>query len=136
MAPQPDQRLPLRDDQDLLKLRKRVRDVIVEIHLSPLEQTKLATAVSELGRNVIKHGGGGEARVELVEDRGAPAIRVTFEDRGVGIAELELAMTDGFSTGKGLGLGLGGSRRLVDHFEIRSAANEGTVVTILKRGRR
>lgn len=128
-------RFRISNDRDLLELRKRIKDLSGDIALSVLEQTKLMTAVSELSRNVLKHGGGGEALVEVVESEGRSAIQVTFEDRGIGIAEIDLAMTDGFSTGKGLGLGLGGAKRLVDHFEIRSAANEGTVVKILKRSR-
>ncbi len=126
----------LKNNPDLLAIRKRIKDLSAEINLSVLEQTKFATAVSELSRNVLRHGGGGEARIELLDDKGVPALRVIFEDRGAGIAEIDLAMTDGFTTAKGLGLGLGGAKRLVDHFEIKSAANEGTVVTILKRGRR
>lgn len=130
-----EERFQISSDHDLLKLRKRVKDLSSVIALSILEQTKLMTAVSELSRNVLKHGGGGEARIAVVESEGRPALQVTFEDRGIGISQIDLAMTDGFSTGTGLGLGLGGAKRLVDHFEIRSTANEGTVVTILKRGR-
>jgi serine/threonine-protein kinase RsbT len=125
--------LPLRSDDDVLRVRQTVRIWMVEQKtFSLVEQTKMVTATSELGRNVVVHGGGGTARLELLAEGGRIGIRVTFQDQGVGIADIDQALRDGFTTGDGLGLGLGGSKRLVDDFEIGSEPGKGTRVTITK----
>jgi serine/threonine-protein kinase RsbT len=102
------------------------------MRFSLVDQTKLVTAASELARNTLTHGGGGSARIEVVEEGGRQGIRLVFEDRGPGIEDLKLALTDGYSTGQGLGLGLSGSRRLVNEFEITTKVGEGTRVAVTK----
>jgi serine/threonine-protein kinase RsbT len=133
MGPGRTETFPLRTDEDVLRVRQTVRIWMVEQRTFNLvEQTKMVTATSELGRNVVVHGGGGTARLELLADGGRTGMRVTFQDQGPGIANVEQALKDGFTTGDGLGLGLGGSRRLVDDFEIGSEPGKGTRVTITK----
>jgi serine/threonine-protein kinase RsbT len=133
MGPGRTETFPLRTDEDVLRVRQTVRVWMVEQKtFSLVEQTKMVTATSELGRNVVVHGGGGTARLELLADGSRTGIRVTFQDRGPGIANIEQAMKDGFTTGDGLGLGLGGSKRMVDDFEIGSEPGKGTRVTITK----
>jgi serine/threonine-protein kinase RsbT len=133
MGPGRTETFPLRTDEDVLRVRQTVRVWMVEQRtFSLVEQTKMVTATSELGRNVVVHGGGGTARLELLADGGRTGIRVTFQDQGPGIANVEQALKDGFTTGDGLGLGLGGSKRLVDDFEIGSESGKGTRVTITK----
>lgn len=107
----------------------------VAMGLSLVEQTKLITGASELARNTLVYGGGGEAFVESVRTRDRAGVRVRFVDSGPGIADVELAMTDGYTSGRGLGLGLGGTRRLVDLFEIDTVVGAGTRITILKWAR-
>jgi serine/threonine-protein kinase RsbT len=133
MGPGRTETFPLRTDEDVLRVRQTVRIWMVEQRTFNLvEQTKMVTATSELGRNVVVHGGGGTARLELLADGGRTGMRVTFQDQGPGIANVEQALKDGFTTGDGLGLGLGGSKRLVDDFEIGSEPGKGTRVTITK----
>jgi serine/threonine-protein kinase RsbT len=133
MGPTRTETLPLRSDDDVLRVRQTVRIWMVEQKIfSLVEQTKMVTATSELGRNVVVHGGGGTARLELLAEDGRIGIRVTFQDQGAGIADIDQALRDGFTTGDGLGLGLGGSKRLVDDFEIGSEPGKGTRVTITK----
>ena len=133
MGPGRTETFPLRTDEDVLRVRQTVRVWMVEQRtFSLVDQTKMVTATSELGRNVVVHGGGGTARLELQADGGRTGIRVMFQDQGPGIANVEQALKDGFTTGDGLGLGLGGSKRLVDDFEIGSASGKGTRVTITK----
>jgi serine/threonine-protein kinase RsbT len=133
MGPGRTESFPLRTDEDVLRVRQTVRIWMVEQRtFSLVEQTKMVTATSELGRNVVVHGGGGTARLELLADGGRTGMRVTFQDQGPGIANVEQALKDGFTTGDGLGLGLGGSKRLVDDFEIGSEPGKGTRVTITK----
>ena len=112
--------------------RQLVKKYAAEVGFSLVEQTKLVTAASELARNMLIYGGGGIVHIESVESGGRRVLRVTFEDHGPGIADLELAMKDGYTTGTGLGLGLSGSKRLVDDFEIVSKVGEGTRVTITR----
>jgi serine/threonine-protein kinase RsbT len=97
-----------------------------------VDQTKIVTAASELARNTLDHGGGGTARLEAVSDNGRAGLRLTFEDHGPGIADIALAMTDGYTTGSGLGLGLGGAKRLSNDFYLWSRTGEGTRVTITR----
>jgi serine/threonine-protein kinase RsbT len=129
MTPLRSETLPVREESDLLLVRKLVRERATELRFSVLDQTKLMTAASELGRNTLIHGGGGTMLLESVVKNDRRGLRLTFEDKGPGIADLDQAMTDGFTTKRGLGLGLGGSKRLVDEFEVVSSAGEGTRVT-------
>ena len=115
-----------------MAVRQAVRAWAVEMRFSLVDQTKLVTAASELARNTLIHGGGGSARLEAVEQGGRQGIRLVFEDQGPGIPDLTLALTDGYTTGQGLGLGLSGSRRLVNEFEITSTVGEGTRVAVTK----
>jgi serine/threonine-protein kinase RsbT len=126
------QTYPLRTDEDVVRLRKAVRELAVEIGLSLVDQTKAITAASELGRNTLRYAGSGEVRVELLTNGLARGLRVTFTDNGPGIPDLQLALTDGYTTGGGLGLGLGGAKRLVDDFSVDSRVGEGTTVVITK----
>jgi len=124
--------VPVTTEGDVVKVRQTVRGLAVEIRLSLVDQTKVVTAASELGRNLLVYGGGGEVRLDIVRDGARNGLRVIFEDRGPGIPDVEQALKDGFTTGTGLGLGLGGARRLVNDFNIVSNAAEGTRVTITK----
>jgi serine/threonine-protein kinase RsbT len=124
--------LPLRSDEDVVGLRRHVRERAVAIALSLVDQTKLVTAASELARNTIKYGGGGEVHLDSLEDGFKRGVGLIFVDNGPGIADLEQALRDGFTSGGGLGLGLGGSKRLADEFEIDSRPGEGTAVSIVK----
>jgi len=116
--------------EDVVRVRQAARARTVELGFSLVEQTKLVTAVSELTRNTVEFGGGGTVRLEVVNQGHRQGLRVTFEDQGPGIKDLGLALTDGYTSGSGLGLGLGGSKRLVHDFEIVSRVGEGTCVTI------
>jgi serine/threonine-protein kinase RsbT len=124
--------LPLRGDEDVVGLRKQVRERAVGIGLSLVDQTKLITAASELARNTIKYGGGGLAHLDKLVDGLRQGVGLVFVDRGPGIPDLELALRDGYTTGGGLGLGLGGSKRLVDEFEIDTRPGEGTAIAVVK----
>lgn len=124
--------LPMRADEHVVALRKLVRERAVEIKLSLIDQTKLITAASELARNTLKYGGGGDVQLANVSDGINQGIRMVFTDKGPGISDVGQALTDGFTTGGGLGLGLGGSKRLVDDFDLRTKLGEGTVVSIIK----
>jgi serine/threonine-protein kinase RsbT len=130
MTPLRSETLPLREQSDLLLVRQFVRECAAELGFGVLDQTKLLTAASELGRNTLIHGGGGKMLLETFATNDRRGVRLTFEDNGPGIADLAQAMTDGFTTKRGLGLGLSGSRRLVDEFEIVSRVGEGTRVTV------
>jgi serine/threonine-protein kinase RsbT len=122
-------------DEDVVRVRQLVRAVAVAVNLSLVDQTKLVTAASELARNTLMYGGGGRAEVATVTNGRRTGVRVTFTDDGPGIADLELALTDGYTTGTGLGLGLSGARRLVDEFEIETKVGEGTRVVATKWSR-
>jgi serine/threonine-protein kinase RsbT len=124
--------LPLRSDEDVVALRKHVRERAVAIALSLVDQTKLVTAASELARNTLKYGGGGMVYLDVLTDGFRKGVGLIFIDNGPGIADLDMALRDGFTTGGGLGLGLGGSKRLVDEFDIDSRAGEGTAVSVVK----
>ena len=119
-------------EQDVVLLRNRVKEHAVKIKMGLVNQTKLLTAASELVRNMLRYGNGGKAIIEVVSSGRINGIRLTFEDRGPGIADIDNAMTDGYSTGKSLGLGLPGTKRLVSEFDIKSKVGEGTIVTIIK----
>jgi serine/threonine-protein kinase RsbT len=121
--------LPVREASDILLVRQLVRECARALGFSVFDQTKLVTAASELGRNTLIHGGGGTMLLETLVKNDRRGLRLTFEDKGPGIADLEQAMTDGFTTKGGMGLGLGGSKRLVNDFEVVSRVGEGTRVT-------
>ncbi|GAA1915861.1 anti-sigma regulatory factor [Nocardioides marmoribigeumensis] len=132
-APAADQTaLTVTSDADVVRVRQVARDLAVTARLSIVDQTKLVTATSELARNTLVYGGGGEVRATLVERMGRTGVELVFSDEGPGIADVELALTDGWTSGGGMGLGLSGTKRLVDEFAIDSAPGEGTRVRILK----
>lgn len=124
--------LPLKTDEDVVRLRKQVRDDLIALGFTLVEQTKVVTAASELARNALRYGGGGEAHVLSIFEDARSGFSLTVVDSGPGIVDLELALTDGYTTGGGLGLGLSGAKRLSDEFEIDSAPGRGTKVTIVK----
>lgn len=117
-----------------MRLRQKVRERAIACRFSLVEQTKIVTAASELGRNTVQYGGGGQARISVVTNGAHRGLRLEFADQGPGIADLELALTDGYTTSGGLGLGLSGARRLSDEFEIESQPGQGTRVTIVRWG--
>jgi len=124
--------LDIRSSEDVVAVRQVVRQRAVDLGFSLVDQTKIVTAASELARNTLQYGGGGHVRIETVESLGKRGIRLTFEDKGPGIADLTLAMRDGYTTGNGLGLGLSGARRLSNEFHIDSRPGEGTIVRIVR----
>jgi serine/threonine-protein kinase RsbT len=126
------ERLDIRSSDDVVRVRQLTRTMALDAGLSLVDQTKIITAASELARNTLDHGGGGAVLAEIVEAAGRPGVRLTFEDKGPGIADVEAALKDGFSTGKGMGLGLGGARRLCNEFSIHSKPGKGTKVTIAR----
>jgi len=132
LAAEPAGTLPLRSEQNIVASRQMVRSLCQELKLSLVDQTKMITAASELSRNTLIHGGGGQMRWEFVERNGKRGLLLHFEDEGPGIADLALALTDGWTSGSGMGLGLPGSKRLVNDFEIHSAPGTGTRVSITK----
>ncbi|MFF3446902.1 anti-sigma regulatory factor [Streptomyces sp. NPDC002667] len=119
----------------VVQARQRVRALAQECRFSLVEQTKLITAASELARNTLIHGGGGTMTAGLVEERGRRGVRLVFSDRGPGIPDVDLALTDGWTSGAGMGLGLSGSKRLVDDFVLDTAPGQGTTVTVTKWAR-
>jgi serine/threonine-protein kinase RsbT len=124
------QSMALQSQEDVVRLRQTARDLAAAAGLSLVEQTKLITAASELARNTVLHGGGGHATLSQLRRLGRAGLRMVFEDHGPGIADRELAMRDGYTTGNGLGLGLSGSKRLCDEFELWSEPGVGTRVSI------
>lgn len=126
-----DEPIPLRSDEDVVRARHRVRELAQRAGLRLVDQTKLVTAVSELARNTVIHGGGGHVEAGLIEAYGKTGVYANFEDDGPGIADLQLALTDGYTTGTGLGLGLGGAKRLVGEFEVRPREQGGTFVRVV-----
>ena len=128
--------LPIQSGDDVVRVRQRVRVVAADSGLSLVDQTKVVTAASELARNALVYGGGGMARIEAVTSAGGRAgVRIGFSDDGPGIPDVDLALTDGWTTGGGLGLGLSGARRLVDEFELDSKPGRGTSVVVVKWSR-
>jgi len=122
----------IQKEQDVVPFRNRVKEYATKIGMGLVNQTKLITAASELVRNMLRYANGGEAFIEVVSDGRNNGVRLVFSDKGPGIADVKQAMRDGFSTGKSLGLGLPGTKRLVNEFAIKSAVGQGTTVTILK----
>jgi serine/threonine-protein kinase RsbT len=131
MPPRSDER-PLRSEEDVVYARQAVRTWAVEMGFSLVDQTKLVTAASELARNTVVYGGGGTMLLEQVDEGARKGLRLVFEDQGPGIPDVHRALQDGFTSGGGLGLGLGGAKRLVNDFHIRSAPGEGTSITVVK----
>jgi serine/threonine-protein kinase RsbT len=128
--------LPIQSGDDVVRVRQFVRTAAAKSGLSLVDQTKLVTAASELARNTLVYGGGGVARVEAVKSpNGRAGVRLQFADEGPGIPDLDLALTDGWTSGSGLGLGLSGARRLVDEFELDSKPGSGTSVVVVKWSR-
>lgn len=124
--------LKLAESMDVVRVRQTVRAWMVEKGFGLVDQTKMVTAASELARNAVDYAGGGVARLEQLVEGARVGLRITFTDHGPGIPDLELALTDGYTTGNGLGMGLGGSRRLVNEFAIESSPGQGTVVTVTR----
>jgi serine/threonine-protein kinase RsbT len=124
--------IPVISEQDIVHVRQRVRQESQKLNFSLVDQTKLVTAASELARNTMVYGGGGSMTVEILSNGPRMGVRLTFEDKGPGIPNIEQALKDGFTTGGGLGLGLGGAKRLVNEFTIESKPGEGTKVGITR----
>ena len=132
MAPAPDETIGIHSDEDVVRVRQVARQWSVALGFSLVDQTKIVTAASELARNTLIHGGGGTARLDELTDGSRRGLRLTFEDKGPGIADVSQALRDGYTSGSGLGLGLGGARRLSSTFDIRSAPGRGTWVCITR----
>jgi len=126
------ERLDIRSSDDVVRVRQITRTLALEAGLGLVDQTKIITAASELARNVIDYGGGGQVLLDVLENAGRRGLRLCFEDKGPGIADIEAALKDGFTTGKGMGLGLGGAKRLSNEFAIVSKPGAGTKVTITR----
>jgi serine/threonine-protein kinase RsbT len=124
--------MPIASSEDIVIVRTAVRKQSVSLGFNLIDQTKLVTASSELARNTLDYGGGGSARLEVIEDGRRTGIKVTFEDQGPGIPDAALALSDGYTSGNGMGLGLGGAKRLCHDFELRSVPGEGTLVSIAR----
>jgi len=124
--------MPIKIEQDVVPFRNRVKEYAVKIGMSLVNQTKLITAASELVRNMLKYAGGGVTTIEVINQGRDNGIRLVFQDKGPGIKDISLAMKDGYSSGKSLGIGLPGAKRLVNEFEIKSNVGEGTTVSIIK----
>jgi len=123
---------PIATSDDVVRVRQVARARAAELKFSLVDQTKLVTATSELARNTLEHGGGGTMTAEIIENGTRKGVKLTFEDHGPGIQDVELAIRDGYTTGNGLGLGLSGSKRLVNEFDIKSEVGRGTTVTIIR----
>ena len=132
MPPAKRESIPVRSSAEVVSVRHAVRRYAVELGFSLVEQTKIVTAASELARNMVDYGKGGTLTLESVDDGIRRGLRLVFEDQGPGIADVDQALRDGFTSGNGMGLGLGGARRLSNEFEIRTAPGQGTRVTIAR----
>ena len=132
MAPEQAERIAIESDADVVTARQRARALAVGLEMPTTDQTLLATAISEIARNITAYAQRGELRLDVIHDGGRRGIRVVAVDEGPGIDDVERALTDGYTTGGGLGLGLPGARRLVDEFDIQTAPGEGTRVTLIK----
>lgn len=128
--------LEIRSQEQLSVARRTVQEWAVRLAFSVIDRTKLVTAASEIGRNTLVHGQGGTMRMDEVLENGLTGLRLVFQDQGPGIADIPRALTDGFSTGRSMGLGLGGAKRLVNEFHIQSSAGEGTTITLTQWKRR
>lgn len=124
--------MPLKTESDIVMCRQMVRKLTQQLKFSLVDQTKMITAASELSRNTVVYGGGGKMRWDIVQNGIKTGVRLAFEDKGPGIPDRELALTDGWTSGSGMGVGLSGSRRLVNEFDLRTAVGEGTCVTVTR----
>ncbi len=124
--------MPIRSSQDLVLVRQAVRTWSAELKFSLVEQTKMVTAASELARNTLDYGKGGQVTLQIIQEGIRRGLRLSFEDQGPGIPDIELALRDGYTSGGGMGLGLGGAKRLVNEFDIVSKVGEGTRVTVTR----
>jgi serine/threonine-protein kinase RsbT len=124
--------MPIRAEQDIVMIRQKVRKLAQELTFSLVDQTKIVTAASELARNTLIYGGGGELHWETLAEGSRKGLRLAFADQGPGIPNIELAMTDGWTSGSGLGMGLSGAKRLVNDFELETKPGKGTRVTIAR----
>ncbi|MEH1854687.1 MAG: anti-sigma regulatory factor [Nostoc sp.] len=132
MTMQKTETIDIQSSTDVILVRQSVRQLAVEIGFGLVDQTKIVTAASELARNTLDYGGGGTVKLETLQEGRRRGLRLTFEDRGPGIADIDLALKDGFTTGNGLGMGLGGAKRLANEFDIQSAVGEGTRIIIVR----
>ncbi|MEP0926222.1 anti-sigma regulatory factor [Leptolyngbya sp. SLC-A1] len=124
--------MKIQSSADVVLIRQAVRQFAIEIGFGLVDQTKIVTAASELARNTLDYGGGGTVTLETLQDGGRRGLRLTFEDQGPGIPDIEMALRDGFTSGGGLGMGLGGAKRLANEFEIESVVGEGTRIIIVR----
>nr|WP_228053260.1 anti-sigma regulatory factor [Nodosilinea sp. LEGE 07298] len=124
--------MDIQSSADVVLVRQAVRQFAIEVGFGLVDQTKIVTAASELARNTLDYGGGGTVKLETLQEGGRRGLRLTFEDQGPGIADIEMALKDGFTTGGGLGMGLGGAKRLANEFEIESVVGEGTRVIVVR----
>lgn len=124
--------MKIQSSADVVLVRQAVRQFAIEVGFGLVDQTKIVTAASELARNTLDYGGGGTVKLETLQEGGRRGLRLTFEDQGPGIPDIEMALRDGFTTGVGLGMGLGGAKRLANEFEIESVVGEGTRVVIVR----
>jgi serine/threonine-protein kinase RsbT len=127
-----DETMSVRNAEDVVRVRREVRTYAIGAGFNLVDQTKIVTAASEIARNTVDYGGGGTLRLETVRLGAHRGVRLTFTDQGPGIADLKLALTDGYTSGSGLGLGLSGAKRLSNEFDIKSAPGEGTIVTLVR----
>ena len=132
MAVVRDEQVSVRGEEEVVRVRQLAREWAIGLGFGLVDQTKIVTAASELARNTVIYGGGGTVRLQALNDGPRRGLRLTFEDKGPGMADVQLALKDGYSTGTGLGLGLGGARRLMSEFELQSAPGQGTRVTITR----
>ena len=124
--------IPIKSSSDVVMVRQRVRVLAIEMKFSLVEQTKIVTAASELGRNTLEHGGGGSLELAVIINGARRGLRLRFIDQGPGMADVALALKDGYTSGSGMGLGLGGSKRLMNEFEIDTRPGSGTTVTVIR----
>ncbi len=132
MIVEADDVLPVRSTEDVVRVRQEVRSRTAAVGFSLVDQTKLITAASEIARNTVIYGGGGTLRLQILQNTTRRGVRLIFEDKGPGIPDIERALTDGYTSGSGLGLGLGGARRLSNEFDIASKPGEGTTITLAR----
>ena len=124
--------VPIKNGSDVVLVRQRVRAWTIDMKFSLVDQTKIVTAASELARNTLEHGGGGEVELALVHNGIRSGLRLAFSDKGPGIVDVKLALSDGYTSGHGMGLGLGGSKRLMNEFEIETELGHGTKITCIR----
>jgi serine/threonine-protein kinase RsbT len=124
--------MKIQSSADVVLVRQAVRQFAIELGFGLVDQTKIVTAASELARNTLDYGGGGTVKLETLQEGGRRGLKLTFEDQGPGILDIEMALRDGFTTGGGLGMGLGGAKRLANEFEIKSVVGEGTRIVIVR----